>query len=248
MFLFMFLLLYINGKFELGMTDTHIELIVTPFFILIYLLFMFPSLRKDFFTRFLYKENLTHSICLPILVSIILVFLINASRLLPLLFGGDVVGVGKGQFIEKADLSLMGELLFHALFPTFSEEFLFRYLAYGGLFVFLTYGFLSNPGEKSVLNTTKFEKYINWFRTKLFIERNKYFVMTWLLIVTVWFTMVHKPDLTNFHGYFIPGLFFGIFYLKYGFLSAWLAHASFNALSGIAWSIILYFAYANGFL
>ncbi|MFJ5717295.1 type II CAAX prenyl endopeptidase Rce1 family protein [Neobacillus sp. NPDC093127] len=249
LFFFMFLLLYLNEKLELGMNDTHVELMVTPFTVFMYLLFVFPNLRKDFFKRFWAKDNLTYSICFPILVSIFLVFLINIFRLVPLMFGsGSVVGVGKGQYIEEADLSLLGGLLFHAFFPTFSEEFLFRYLCYGGLFVFFTYTILQKPGNDNSQRTTKFERCVDWFRTKLFVEKNKYFVLSWLLIITTWFAMIHEPDITNFYGYFIPGLVFGIFFLKYGFLSAWLSHASFNALSGVAWTIILNVSSANGII
>jgi hypothetical protein len=79
-----------------------------------------------------------------------------------------------------------------------------------------------------------------------FIQKNKYYLTVWLLVITTWFAVGHGSDITNFHSYFIPGLFFGIFFLKYGFLSAWLSHATFNAFSGIAWSIIINIGVSNG--
>jgi hypothetical protein len=169
----MFLLIFIDEKFGLGMTDDHINLFVVPFMTLIYLLFIFPTLRNDFLKRFLHKENITNSICIPILTSITLVFIINLSRLIPLFFGGsNVIGVGSAQYIEQADLSVMGELLFHALIPTFSEEFLFRYLCFGGLFVLVTNTLL--PSDKVVAKLNKFELAVERFRTKMFIEKNRF--------------------------------------------------------------------------
>lgn len=237
MLLFLLALNWLNVATGMGMEERHIEAFVLPFVTIVFFLFVFPKLRKELLTNFIDKKNLTFAICVPILTSIVLVYIINGLRLVPVFLGEDVVGVGSAQYIEEAKLNTIGSLLFHAILPTFSEEFIFRFMAFSGVFLLIQPFICEEDTTSNIQNS--FQRKIKVFSDNLFVKKKNQYIFIWLFIVSVIFAQIHGPDITNFYIYFIPGAFFGYFFIRYGFLSAWIAHGTFNALSGIAWSTIL---------
>lgn len=243
-FLFVFAIISLDSVVHLGLSEEIYNIFITPLLMVVYCIFLFSIIRKDFMKRFILKKQLHKVVCYPIIMSIVLVFVINSSRILPIFFGGEPTGVGSNQFTAIDELSPLGRFLFLSLFTGFTEEVLFRYLPFGVLFVLLnefdkasTYSIKENIHVKK--RSAKVVDFFIRVKEKLFIEKETSYLFCWVVITSIIFSLAHGPNLTNFHFYFIAGLVNGWFFIKYGFLAAWISHASFNALSGPAMMIII---------
>ncbi|MDH4620192.1 CPBP family glutamic-type intramembrane protease [Brevibacillus sp. AY1] len=235
--LFVILWTLLDVYFGLGIWEgDNYNIFLAPFLMMTYLLFIFPDMRKDFFSRFVLTNEWHKVICYPILVATFCAFFINGIRFLPLLWGGEIVGVGSGQYVNDGTLSRLGELLMISILPTFSEELLVHYMPYGGLFLFLN----MLLDDTVVGNRRKYRMHqrIEKFMDALFVRRDKRYLLTWLILISTGFSLMHEPTAESFPLYFIVGFIDGVFFLRYGFLAAWISHGVFNAFSGIAWEMI----------
>ncbi|MBU9723651.1 MULTISPECIES: type II CAAX prenyl endopeptidase Rce1 family protein [Bacillaceae] len=239
-FILIFSLALLDKFINLGLTKDMYNSFVTPFLLMVYFIFVYTSFRKDFLIRFILTRELYKVICYPIFLSLFLVFVINASRFVPLYYGGEIIGVGSKQGTDFNELSTVGKFLLVSLFTGFTEEVAFRYLAFGGLFLFLNQLVAPLPHHHKSGSKPPFKviEFLIELREKLFFKKNKYYLFSWLLLTSSIFAFAHGPDITNFHLYFLPGFAFGWCFIRYGFLAAWICHASFNALSWPALIII----------
>lgn len=211
---------------QLGLTSSEetLNIFIIPFITICSFIFFLPVLRKSFFAWFLLdKKEIHQAICFPILAAILSGFLVNFYRLLPYWLGFDPVGVGSQQVTVLDGVSPLGLALGTSVLGPFSEEFLFRYLMFSGI-ILLWADF--PPKWVSGIN-----EHIQ--------KRKKTYWIGWVLLVNVIFALLHGPNLLNFPLYFLPGIVDTLFFLRYGFLAAWISHGVFNLFSGITLHIIL---------
>jgi len=217
----------LDKVFNLGLISEEAADVFTTLFILICtVVFFIPGLRKSFSKWFLLdRKKIVQSICFPILAAILMDFLENLYRLIPYWLGSDIIGVGSNQITTIKGVSDLGLELGTSILVPFNEEFIFRYLMFVGVPLLIVY----------TLND------FDWFnRIKRLIEkRKKMYLISWIIIVNLLFGMAHGPDLLSFPIYFSSGILFTFFFLRYGFLSAWLSHGMSNLFSGVALQIIL---------
>ncbi|QWH76008.1 CPBP family intramembrane metalloprotease (plasmid) [Bacillus mycoides] len=227
-FVLLFILLVLADKISgLGISNNNnaIESLYL-FSIVLAGIFIFPTIRKDFQNRFnLNKNKLYVTIGLPILIGILMQFIVNFIRFIPTFLGHDMIGIGSGQITYTTDLTKTGFLFLVSVIGPFNEEFVFRYLLYAGIFLALA---------DFKTNFSWIEKFYN----ELFIHKNPKCIWGWILVTNVGFAVFHGPDISTFFLYFIPGAIYTLFFLRFGFLSAWLAHGAFNLCSSTVFSIL----------
>lgn len=219
----------IDVVFHLGLTaESSMEIFVAPFIMIVSVILIYPKLRNDFFQRFiLNKENFHQAVCYPILAAIGLTFLINLLRFIPYWMGkGELIGIGSNQVTAIPELTQSGYMVGAVIMGPFTEEFIFRYLLYGGVLLLL---------QSSIVHS----KILQNFEYHLYINRTGKYVWSWILISNVIFAAFHGPNLLNFWIYLIPGMVAAWFFIKYGFLSSWISHSMFNLFSGMALQILL---------
>lgn len=221
--------MFLDIRLNIGLTsDEVMPIFITPFVTILSFLMFFPALRKEFVKWFvLDKKRLDKTICYPVLASILLGFIINIYRFVPYWFGYDVVGVGKKQVTVLEDVSDLGMAIGVYIIAPFSEEFLFRFLAFAGAALWI----------KNLLEGTKWQEQAQL----LFAKKRKLVISSWVVITNLAFSFMHGPDLLSFPLYFLGGMVDAIFFIRFGFLSAWISHGSFNFFSGILLSIIISF-------
>lgn len=228
-FLFLSILFMLaDHRLKFGLSSNEgLTIFIVPLCLMLSWIIVDENLRKDFVNRFLLsKKNLHLSICIPILVSIITEFVLNLLRFVPYWLGYDVINPGKNQVTTLNDFTATGLLFSVSVIGPFSEEFLFRYLPYGGL----------------SLAFAGMSKEIKWLKNiydALFINKNPKYIWAWIIITNIVFAMAHGPDILSFPLYFIPGIVFSLFFLRFGFLAAWISHGASNLFSGIAFEIIV---------
>jgi membrane protease YdiL (CAAX protease family) len=120
----------------------------------------------------------------------------------------------------------MGLIFSVSVISPFSEEFFFRYLLYGGL-------------SLAIVEMAKENKVIKKIYIELFINKNQIYIWSWIILTNIGFAMAHGPNIISFPLYFISGIVFSIFFLRLGFLAAWISHGSANLFSWIAHEIIV---------
>ncbi|MGN5650928.1 CPBP family glutamic-type intramembrane protease [Bacillus sp. Brlt_9] len=226
---FMFCFGLIDRIFHLGLTsERSIEVFLTPFIFISALIIVIPSLRKDFVDRFLIdKENIHKAICFPILAGIGLVFIANVVRFIPYWLGGDqIIEVGTKQVTTIEEMTDAGLLIGVSILGPFTEEFLFRYLLYGGIFVLFFKGVSESQVSQKIVD-------------HLYINKTAKYIWSWILITNIVFALMHGPNLMNFWMYLIPGMVDAWFFITYGFLASWLSHSMFNLFSGITMQILI---------
>ncbi|EJV74604.1 hypothetical protein IG3_05731 [Bacillus cereus HuA2-1] len=194
--------------------------------LLLALLITIPKLRRDFTGYFFLRDKKHLIIGLPILLAIGMQVAFNFARFIPTWMGGEMIGVGSGQFTTSEILSEMGELILVSIIVPFNEEFLFRYVPYAAIL-------WGANCAKEYSNVFK-KLYLN-----LFVEKNTKYVWVWILSTSFVFAMIHEPNLLNFSFYFIPGIVYALLFLRYGFFSAFLAHSFYNLCSGIVLGMIM---------
>jgi membrane protease YdiL (CAAX protease family) len=123
----MFIFLFINARFNLGISDADIDTFLLPFLMLLYFWLISPQLRKDFREQFIKVKSLDRIIALPILVVILELVLSYFYYYFPVFFGGETIPLGKGQYTGHQELSSAEEILLTGILGPFSEEFLFRF-------------------------------------------------------------------------------------------------------------------------
>jgi hypothetical protein len=106
----------------------------------------------------------------------------------------------------------------------FIEEITDRFLPYSLLLIML-----KRYSEKNDIYFLV--KVASFLYHNLFIEHNRWFLFGWLVITSSLFSLGHGPSLSLFPNYFIGGFLYGILFLRYGYVSAVLAHFTYNVLS-----------------
>ncbi|MBE7121983.1 CPBP family intramembrane metalloprotease [Bacillus cereus] len=193
--------------------------------LLLALLTTIPKLRRNFTGYLLLSDKINLIIGLPILLAIGMQVAFNFARFIPTWMGGEMIGVGSGQFTTSEVLSEMGERILVSIIIPFNEEFLFRYVPYAAIL----WG--ANIAKE---HSNIFKKlYFN-----LFVEKNTKYVWVWILSTSFVFAMIHEPSVLNFSFYFIPGIVYAFLFLRYGLFSAILAHSSYNLFSGIIFEMV----------
>ncbi|CCW04860.1 MULTISPECIES: CPBP family glutamic-type intramembrane protease [Bacillus] len=136
-----------------------------------------------------------------------------------------MIGIGSGQVTYTSDLTTTGFLFLVSIIGPFNEEIFFRYLLYAGIFLVLA----------------DFKTKFLWLEKvyhELFIHKNPQYIWSWVILTNIGFALLHGPDISTFYLYFIPGVVDALLFLRLGFLSAWLAHGTFNLCSLTVLSII----------
>lgn len=228
-FLFLSILLIEADKIlKFGLSsDDGIAIFIVPFSLCWSWIVVHTSLRKDFFKRFVFnKKNIHLAICIPILVAILMEFVLNIVQFIPSWFGYDVIKPGTNQVTTLKDFSELGLIFSVSVISPFSEEFICRYLLYGGL-------------SLAIVGLAKENMWIKKLYHELFIIKNPRYIWSWVILTNIGFAMAHGPDILNFPLYFLPGVVFSIIFLRLGFLAAWISHGSSNFFSWIAHEIIV---------
>jgi len=219
---FMFVLLvYGDSFFKFGISKINAGVFMLGIFTLLFaLLITVPKLRSNFMNYFFLSDKKHLIIGLPILSALGMLVVINFMTFIPTWMGGDMIGVGSGQFVPQPHLSRMGTVISICIIGPFLEEVFFRYIPYTALL----WGTNRAKEHSNILNKLYFN---------LFIEKNTKYVLGWILSTSFVFAMIHGPNVLNFWFYFIPGVVLAWLFLRYGFFSALLAHIIFNLCSEI---------------
>lgn len=224
--------------------------IISSYIVLVNILF--PELGQVLKVDFI-KSPSIKAILYPFLFMPIIYFACNITRFLPLLYGHDVIPIGKNQVINTYSAFSFGFILYIAVFPAVTEEFLFRFLGFHGIklvfgkalgydtkrFTDIYKGKNAKPGIR-ILFFIPFIiiSILEGMYEKLFIEKTKFALLCWIIATSTVFSLSHGPSLGSFYIYFVPGLAFAYFYLRYGLLSSMIAHFSSNYFSPVLWSLI----------
>ncbi|MCQ6317115.1 CPBP family glutamic-type intramembrane protease [Bacillus cereus] len=227
-FILLFILLVLADKLSgLGISNNNnaIESLYL-FSILLAGIFIFPTIRKNFQNHFiLHKNKIYLTIGFPILIGILMQFILNFIRFIPTFLGHDMIGIGSSQLTYTSDITETGFLFLASVIGPFNEEIIFRYSLYSGIFLVLA-DF-----------KTKF-LWIEKIYNELFKHKNPIYIWGWVVVTNIGFTLLHGPDISTFFLYFVPGTIYALFFLRLGFLSAWLAHGAFNLCSSTVLSIL----------
>lgn len=240
--------LFINARLNLGFSEADIDNFLLPIFMLLYFYMIFPQLRKDFRKHFIKVKSLDRVIALPILVSILELVLVYTYYYFPVLFGGQTIPIGKGQYTGHQELSTVGEILLLGVLGPFSEEFVFRFL----LIVYVPYVFLyftfvkerlvpKTDKHKKIAGTLLFiERHANKIYYQAFRAKNKKLIVSWVIVCSFLFAIAHGPNIYSFAFYFVPGVIYSYLFLRYGLLASWIGHGTSNILSPYINSIFYY--------
>ncbi|MFJ8235764.1 type II CAAX prenyl endopeptidase Rce1 family protein [Ureibacillus sp. NPDC094379] len=240
-FLIVLVIILLDSKLELGFSDLEMNTFILPFILIFNFFIVYPNLRKSFYKQFIKVKELHLLIALPILISIIELLLVYIYILLPIFFNKEPVSIGSNQYVESETLTSLGDFLLTGILGPFTEEVIFRFLLLYLLpytllrFLYNERAFIKRIVSESVFLFGK-KIYKNMTKT-----HSKVFIIIWIILVSCLFSLVHGPDLWSFPIYFIGGVIPGYLYIKYGFLSAWIVHGSFNALSPIMNTVVIMF-------
>ncbi|MDD7794789.1 CPBP family intramembrane glutamic endopeptidase [Clostridium sp. 'White wine YQ'] len=173
-----------------------------------------PKLNKCIVDELSFRSESLAVIIIPILTAAITRILTNILQVIPILFGGEVIGIAKGQ-MNMSTFSPIERIFVGTIVGPFFEEFLFRVV----FFTTIAYivGFIDS-------------KFGYELSKKIFNLRS---MLCWGLIIigNILFSLSHVPDASNFHLYFIGGVIDTIIYIKYGFYASWLSHGFYNYFS-----------------
>lgn len=244
----MLIFLFINARFNLGISEADIDIFLLPFLMLLYFWMIFPQLRKDFREQFIKVKSLDRIIALPILVAILELVLVYLYFYLPVLFGGETIPLGKDQYTGHQELSTAGDILLTGVLGPFSEEFLFRFFLIVYLpYVFLYYTFVKEPfvpksdkNNKIAATFLFLERHANKIYYQAFRAKNKKLIVSWVIVCSFLFAIAHGPNIYSFALYFVPGLLYSYLFLRYGLLASWIGHGTSNILSPYINSIFYY--------
>ncbi|MFQ6391321.1 type II CAAX prenyl endopeptidase Rce1 family protein [Priestia aryabhattai] len=223
-----FTTIFLDEIFGLGISnDAAFETFIAPFVMLVSFVLTFPYLRKRFTSWFILDKGKIHqAICLPILAAIAMGFAVNIYRYIPYWLGSDPIGVGSNQVTSIEDITQVGLTLLTSIIGPLNEELMFRFLIYVGLFYLLT------------KNKNRYP-WLSRLNANIFTFKNPIYILGLVCGINVLFALVHGPNLLNFPLYFLGGAVNTLFFIRYGFLSAWISHGVFNFFSGITLSIVV---------
>lgn len=240
-FMIFLVILLLDSKLELGFSKLEIDVFIFPFLVIFNFFIIYPNLRKKFYKQFIKTKELHLLIALPILISIIKLFLVYIYIYLPIFFNKDPVSIGSDQYVASESLTSLGQFLLLGILGPFSEEVVFRYL----LLYLLPYTFFLYLYNERVLIKRIVSKSVFLFGKKIYKKminiHRKVFITIWIILISCLFSLAHGPDLWSFPIYFMGSVIYSYLFLKYGFLPAWVAHGSYNALSPIMNTIVIMF-------
>ncbi|MDN4608084.1 CPBP family intramembrane glutamic endopeptidase [Sporosarcina highlanderae] len=218
-FLFIGVYTLVDIFFQLGLTSDDANNIFTlPFLYFITLLILLPRMRKKFVLWFIFKKEETYkTICYPILVAIIQSFLVYIYMYTPYWLGSEAIGIGSKQVTTVEGVTEIGLTIGATIIGPFNEEFIFRFFLIAGFIEILNF------------SISKFKR---------LIKLKPIAIIFWIIVTNSFFSLLHGPDLLSFPPYFVGGVIPSLFFIRYGFLAAWISHGMFNFLSPIAFSII----------
>lgn len=232
--------IYYNGIINISSVIINISSVIIVFYVI------FPEI-EDNWINYLKEESIKsdsiYLVTLPLIFAIVKNFVISITRFLPMLWGEGMIGIGSNQAIVQLESGTFEYTVFHCIFPAVSEELLFRFLPYIGLFVLLKY--ILNIKETlkskySIRNLNVIFKPIEKLRNDLFYCKKTWAIILWITITATIFAMAHGPNISNFYLYFTGGMLYGWLYLKYGLISSILGHMLSNYLSPIILQIVIF--------
>lgn len=240
-FLILLVIILLDIKLELGFSQIEMDVFIYPFLVMFNFFILYPDLRKSFYKQFVKIKELHLLIALPVLISIIQLFLLYIYMYLPMFFNKDTVSIGSDQYVAGESLTSLGQFLLVGILGPFTEEVIFRYL----LLYLLPYTLLLFLYNERAIIKRIVSKSVFLFGKRIYKKmtstHSKVFITIWIILISCLFSLVHGPDLWSFPIYFMGGVINGYLYIKYGFLSAWVAHGSFNALSPIMNTVVIMF-------
>lgn len=224
------LTVFLNKKWKLGLTDSDIQRTLGTFiflslFIVITLPIFIPMIKREFV-----RSHSAKVILVPIFLTIIVDYLIELSRYIPIFWGRDFVRVAEGQVINELPQFSITSFIFMAFFPAVLEEFVYRFLPFGGMKAILEVVIAKDYKQSNLENTSYLYRISSFIYDVIFIRKNKLILGILIILTSTLFSLLHIPDITNFYAYFISGVLFCFYYLKYGYLGAIVGHAMSNYL------------------
>lgn len=216
-FLILLIVISLDIKLNLGFSENDIDVFIFPFLTSLNFFIFFPGLRQNFYNQFIKTNELHLLIALPILLSLIQLFLIYIYMYIPVLLNKSPISIGSNQYVTSENLTTFGEFFLTSIVGPFNEELIFRFL----LLYYVPFIILSSLSKERKQNN-----YIDYL-----IKKKKALISFWVILISGFFSLMHGPDLWSFMIYFPGGVICSLLFLRYGFLSAWIAHASFNAIS-----------------
>lgn len=200
-----------------GVISTGCEFIIESIEALLIMLILLQvvstKLSRCVLNEIKFRSESILAIIVPILAAILTRFTTDFLQALPMVFGGNYIGVGKGQLITSS-FKFIDRFTTASLVGPFVEEFLYRVIFFTSIAYMV--GFIDSKINKKL-------------SVKVLDLRS---LLCWVLIIinNILFSWLHLPDISNFHLYFIGGLVNTIIYIKYGFYGAWISHGSYNLL------------------
>ena len=238
-FVIFLVIILLNSKLQLGFSNLEMDVFIFPFLLILSFFIVIPKLRKSFYKQFIKVKELHLLIALPVLISIIVLFVVYLYMYLPIFFNNHSVSIGSDQYVASETLSNLGQFVLMGILGPFTEEVIFRYLLLYLLpSIFLLFLYNERAIIKRIVPKSGF---LSGKRIYQKMTNNKIFITIWVIIVSSLFSLGHGPDLWSFPVYFLGGVIYSFLFLKYGFLSAWVAHGSFNVLSPIMNIVVLMF-------
>ena len=191
---------------------------------------LIPMIKKEFV-----KSESIKVILVPIFLTIIVDYIIELSRYFPILIGGEMIKVGTDQVISHLKNYTISSFIFMGLYPAVLEEFLFRFVPFCGIKLFFQNALLFIYELTQDLRNKKIVKVLyktlNNIYIDLYVKKQSPLLIILIVIISTAFSLIHGTDITNFYCYFIYGLLFCYYYLKYGYLSCVIGHAIGNYLT-----------------
>ncbi|WP_410592172.1 type II CAAX prenyl endopeptidase Rce1 family protein [Bacillus sp. SIMBA_074] len=201
----------------------HLGLIVGFLVALIF----FRGFRSSFSKHFIREKKMFFVIGIPVLLGIIMQLTLSFIKIFVLWLGFDIP-VGSGQYVSDGRLTAAGEWILVYLTGPFLEEAIYRYGLYMGLLGL--FELLELIKDKSSL----IRKVYDGSEIK-----KRIWICLWLLGSSVFFSVGHGVNMMNIWFYLIPGVLYGVLFLRYGFLASWISHSMFNFVSKDVYRLLL---------
>ena len=170
-----------------------------------------PKLNKRIVDEVSFRTDSIAAIIIPIVVAAFTRILTNVLQIIPTLFGGEVIGIAKGQ-VDMSSFTPLESIFSGTILAPFFEEFIFRVVFFTAIAYIV--GFIDEKfGLKNSNKILNLKSAVCWVL---------------MIICNILFSLAHLPDASNFHLYFIVGIMVTIIYVKYGFYASWLCHGFYN--------------------
>nr|DAV39032.1 MAG TPA: intermembrane metalloprotease [Caudoviricetes sp.] len=191
-----------------------VEDIVSVALVMILVQLINPKLSTYIIKEIKFRSESVKTVTIPILIAIATRVVIYVMQIAPTLWGGEAIAIAKGQ-VDMSTYRPIDRVLSGTIIGPGVEEFIFRAVFFTHILFFI--GFLDSKMY------TKLSCKVYDFRS----------IFCWMVIIinNILFALIHEPDITNFHLYFLTGVVNAIIYIKYGFYSSWISHGFFNYTS-----------------